>query len=301
MRILVTYFFLLITIVLCAQDYPQFSQHVNLQGLLNPAYNGSRESYSALMVSRNQWGGAVKTHAINAHAPLPIDGLGAGLVVMQDNIGLNSTLRATAAVSYRLPITDDITLAAGLQGGLVRVQVGTPSLVSPGDVAIGNFGVTTNRPSAGLGFYVYSSTFFGGLSLPEVLPDGLDSDGKFYNDIPLFLYGGALFDVAEDIRLKPTAFLQATYSSPFMLELGVAALYKEFGSFGISTRAYPFSALVFALEVQAVDNLFIGYSYDLPIGDVPEGMNKGTHEISLRFDITAKHMFTKPGGSMRIF
>lgn len=301
MRRLLTYFLLFIGIGLWAQDYPQFSQHVNLQGLINPAYNGSRESYSALLVTRNQWGGAVTTHALNAHAPLPINGLGAGLVVMQDNIGLNSMLRTTAAISYRVNIADEIMFAAGLQGGLVREQIGDPSLVDPADVAIGNFGVTTNRPSAGVGFYVYSPMFFVGLSLPEVLPDGIDLNGSFYNNVPLFLYGGALLDLTPDVKMKPTAFLQATYSAPFMMELGLATYYKDYGSFGISTRAYPFSSLVFALEIQAVENLFVGYSYDLPIGDSPEGMKKGTHEISLRFDISAIKMLTKPAGSMRFF
>lgn len=304
MRRLLACFLLLISIGLSAADFPQFSQHTNLQGLINPAYNGSRESYSALLVTRNQWGDAVSTHAMNAHAPLPIGGLGAGLVVMQDNIGLNSSLRAIAAMSYRLSISDKIMLAAGLQGGLVREQVGNPTTPNgnpSGDIAVGNFGKTTNRPSAGLGFYMYSSRFFAGLSLPEVLPNGLDDDGVLYNDLPLFLYGGILLPVSSDVQLKPTAFVQATYAAPVVMEVGLAALYKELFSFGVATRAYPFTSLVFALEIQAVDNLYIGYTYDLPIADAPDAMKKGTHEVSLRFDITAKNMFTKPSGSMRFF
>ncbi|MDA3853503.1 MAG: PorP/SprF family type IX secretion system membrane protein [Bacteroidales bacterium] len=301
MRRIFTCFLLLIGIGLSAQDYPQFSQHVNLQGIINPAYNGSRESYSAVMVTRNQWGGALKTHAINAHAPLPIDGLGAGLVVIQDNLGEFSNLRATAAVSYHVQLSNEIILAAGLQGGLLREQVSTPSFDEPNDPLAGEFGITTNRPSAGLGFYIYSSTFFGGLSLPEVLPDGLDADETLYNDIPLLLYGGMLLDVTKELKLKPTAFIEATYASPMMMEFGVSAFYKEFGSVGISTRTYPFSALVFALEIQVVDNFFIAYSYDLALGGASGAMKKGTHEISLRFDITSRNLLTKPGGSMRYF
>ena len=297
-----TCFLLLIVIGLSAQDYPQFSQHVNLQGIINPAYNGSRESYSAVMVTRNQWAGAVKTHALNAHAPLPIDGLGAGLVVIQDNIGEFSNLSATAAVSYHFQLSSGIMLAAGLQGGLVREQISNPLFVDFSDPLGGEFGVTTNRPSAGFGFYISSSNFFGGLSLPEVLPDGLDSDSTLYNDIPLLLYGGVLLDITDEVKLKPTVFIQAaTNSSPIMMEFGVSAFYKDFGSVGVSTRTYPFSSLVFALEIQAVDNFFIGYSYDLALGGASGGMKKGTHEISLRFDITARNLLTKPGGSMRYF
>ena len=301
MRVLVTYFLLFVGIGLWAQDLPQFSQQINLQGLINPAYNGSRESYSALLVSRNQWAGAVKTHAMNVHAPLPLKGFGAGLVMMQDNVGDNSNIRATAALSYRLKLTDDIMLAAGLQGGIIRQQNGEHSYDNPAEPLGGDDGMTTNNLTAGLGFYLYSSVFFGGLSLPEVLPFGLESEDHIYANVPLLLYGGALFEITKDVQLKPTVFIQAIYSAPVMMEFGATAFYKEYGSFGVATRAYPFSSLIFALEVQAIDDFYIGYSYDLPIGDKPEGMKSGTHEISLRFDITAKNLWTKPGSSMRFF
>lgn len=289
-----------IGIALSAQDNPQFSQQVNLQGLINPAYNGSRESYSALLVSRNQWAGAVKTHALNVHAPLPVDGLGGGLVVLQDNIGLSSRLSALAAVSYHLEIADDLMLSAGLQGGIARDQVGDASFVDSDDPVAPYFDDTYTRLSAGLGFYLYSPTYFAGLSLPEVLPDGIDGDSKVYNDIRLLLYGGVLLDVADDVVIKPTAFLQMTKASLFMMEFGAHAFYKDYGSFGISTRTYPFSSLVFATEVKVIDNLFIGYSYDLTLG-ASQGMSKGAHEISIRYDISAKNLLTKPAGSMRYF
>jgi len=300
MRRLYTLLFILVGIGVGAQDYPQFSQHVNLQGLINPAYNGSRESYSALMVTRNQWEGAVTTHALNAHAPLPLKGLGAGLVIIQDNIGLYSNLQAAAAVSYRLHLTKDIMLAAGLQGGLVRSQVGTPSVLNPADVVLDDFSQTVNRPSAGFGFFIYSESFFGGLSFPEVLPEGLDFEGSYFDEIPLYLYGGALLELNRDLRLKPTAFFKASASEPLMLEVGAHAIYKELGSFGVATRTYPFSALVFALEIKVIDHLYLGYSYDFYFG-AEQGMKKGTHEISLRFDISLKDALLKPVGSMRFF
>ena len=301
MRRICTYFLLVVGLSLVAQDYPQFSQHVNLQGIINPAYNGSRESYSAVMVTRNQWGGAIKTHAINVHAPLPINGLGAGLVVIQDNVGLSSDLQATAALSYRINLSKNVILATGLQGGLVREQLDDANTINSNDLALGEFGVTTNRPSAGFGFFVYSPTFFGGLSLPDVLPEGVDSNDKIYSDVPIILYGGVLLDMTEELKIKPTAFMQATYASPLLLEFGLTTFYKDKGSFGIATRTYPFSSLVFALEIKAMDNFFIGYSYDLALGSNSSSMKKGTHEISLRFDITSKDLLTKPGGSMRFF
>lgn len=285
------------------QDYPQFSQHVGLQGIINPAYNGSRESYSALLVSRSSWANAINTHAFNAHAPLPVENFGAGLLVMQDNAGLYSNLHISAALSYTVDVSYDLKLAMGLQGGLVREQVDN-AFNNSGDandvVLNDDFGKNNNRLSAGLGFYLYSSRYFIGLAMPDVLPEGTDVSGSFYNTIPLMLYGGYVFDVDDDIKIKPTVFTKMTSETPLVFELGVNAFYKELLNIGVATRTYPFSALVFSAEVQVVDDVFVCYSYDLSLNGA-SGVKSGAHEISLRFDVPAKRIFTRPARSMRYF
>ncbi len=286
-----------------AQDYPQFSQHVGLQGMINPAYNGSRETYSALLVSRTSWANAINTHGFNAHAPLPVKNLGGGLVVMQDNSGLYSNLYLSAALSYAVNLSSDLKLAMGLQGGLVRQQVDNAfnNAGAGADVILdNNFGQTNNRLTAGLGFYLYSSRYFVGLAMPDVLPEGTDVGDSFYNSIPLMLYGGYVFDVVDDIKIKPTVFTKMSTSTPLVFEFGVNAFYKEFLNVGVATRTYPFSTLVFSVEVQVIEDLFVGYSYDLSLAGT-SGVKSGAHEITLRFDVPAKRIFTRPASSMRYF
>lgn len=286
-----------------SQDYPQFSQHVGLQGIINPAYNGSREAYSALLVSRTYWANAINTHGFNAHAPLPIRGLGAGVVVMQDNSGLYSNLYVSGALSYAIHLSYDVKLALGLQGGVVREQVDNAYNNSGGgadQTMNDNFGQTNNRPSAGLGFYLYSPRYFVGLSMPEVLVNGTDFTGTFYDDIPLLLYGGYVFEVSQDVRLKPTLFSKFSTSSPLMVEAGISAYYLDLFKLGVATRTYPFSTLVFNAEIQIIEDLFVGYSYDYSLS-ATSGIKSGAHEISLRFDMSAKRLFTRPSGSMRYF
>ena len=285
------------------QDYPQFSQYVGLQGIINPAYNGSREAYSALLVSRTYWANAINTHGFNAHAPLPIQGMGAGLVVMQDNAGLYSDLHVTAALSYSLQLSYDVKLAVGLQGGVVREQVDNAFNNSGDgvDVTLDNsFGQTNNRASAGLGFYLSSPRYFVGLAMPEVLANDVAERDAFYEDIPLLLYGGYVFEVHPDIMLKPTFFSKISSASPVMIEAGINAYYLNMFKIGVSTRTYPFASLVFNAEVQVLEDLFVGYAYDYSLSST-NGVKSGAHEISLRFDISAKRLFTRPSGTMRYF
>lgn len=304
MRGLIITLFLLLGGTLLSQDYPLFSQHVNLQGLINPAYNGMRESYSALVVSRNQWGGSVKTHALNAHAPLPVKGLGLGVVIMQDNYGLSSNLKSSGAFSYRLHITKDIVFSSGIQLGLVREQLDNASNTSGMNDQVLNsaYGEVSNRISAGFGFYVSAPSFFAGLSMPEIIPSSTGPlvGDEFKKEVPLLLYGGGIFSVNDDLVLKPSIYAQATLTSSTFLEFGLFAYYKQYGSVGITARTNPFSSLVFSTEIKLVEYFYLGYSYDQFLSS-DGGMKKGTHEISLKYDLPVSRVLTKPAGSIRFF
>lgn len=303
MRRLITGLFLMLACTIWAQDYPLFSQHVNLQGLINPAYNGMRESYSALVVTRNQWGGAVKTHALNAHAPLPVKGLGVGVVLMQDNYGLYSNLKSAGAVSYRLNLSNDIIISSGLQFGTVREQTDVGfNTGNPNDqTMIDAYGEVTNRLSAGFGLYLSAPSFFAGISMPEVLPNGIGSDADdTMKKMPLLLYGGGIFSINEDVKLKPSVYAQTAFSNSTFLEFGLFTYYKHYGSVGVTARTNPFSSLVFSAEVRALEYFYVGYSYDMFLDSVG-GMKKGTHELSLKYDLPVSRVLTKPAGSIRYF
>jgi type IX secretion system PorP/SprF family membrane protein len=312
MRKLILYIFILFASELLAQDNPQFSQYINLQGIINPAYNGSRETYSILGVQRRQWVG-MQTTAVNAHAPLPLGNMGAGLVFVQDQLGLFKNTTITGALSYSIPISDNIKLSTGLQAGIVSYGVDpalTPDGISSVDPALDNFREPYTRLSVGLGFFMHSEKFFVGLSLPEVMPYRSKlGDSEIYENVPAYLYGGGVFSVGESVKLKPTALVQATYGMPLMGEVGLYAFYKDFGSLGVLTRAstYPLSSVILAAEVQALPGLFVGYSYDLTLagraddnGNITQ-IGKGAHEISLRFDIGAEKILKKRMNSLRYF
>jgi type IX secretion system PorP/SprF family membrane protein len=73
-----------------SQNYKQFNQYIANQGILNPAYNGTRESLSGLIVARNQWigiDGAPVTQALNVHSPISNTRLGLGASLINENIG----------------------------------------------------------------------------------------------------------------------------------------------------------------------------------------------------------------------
>lgn len=295
MKYICILFLLLLNVSVFAQDHVQYSQHINLQGLINPAYNGSRESYSILGVNRIQWGGVANTYALNAHAPLPINGMGAGLVFTQDEFGLYGNLNVSGALSYRIELTTDLTLAAGIQGGLFRQQVSDPNPENSGDNSLRDFASTTNSFTTGFGFFLYSQKYFVGFSMPEILPGIVSLD-----ESPIMLYGGYLIEAISDVTFKPTLFIEATPSSPLLIQLGLYVYAMDIFSFGVATRTYPFSSLILSTEIEAVKHFYFGYSYDVYFGS--EGnMGQGSHEISLRYDVFTRDLLSKRSKSIRYF
>src|SRR5574344_547890 len=82
----------LLSVLSFGQNQKQYNQFIQCQGLLNPAYSGTREDLSGLVLYRKQWvnfDGAPETEAINVHSPIKFTHLGFGLSATNENIGLN--------------------------------------------------------------------------------------------------------------------------------------------------------------------------------------------------------------------
>ena len=104
-----------------AQDQAQYNHYISNQGVLNPAYNGTRDVISGLIISRNQWLGmsdAPMNQAINVHGPIEDTNLGVGVVLENDRLGFSNNFNFMAAGSYKLQMGRRNFLALGLQLGV---------------------------------------------------------------------------------------------------------------------------------------------------------------------------------------
>src|SRR5262245_55918281 len=105
------YVFLALT-ALCldnlAQQDPQYSLYQFNQMILNPAYAGSRDGFSAVASNRQQWVGlndAPRTTAVSLHTPILKKNLGVGLTVTNDLMGPRDVTSFYGNVAYMLKVS----------------------------------------------------------------------------------------------------------------------------------------------------------------------------------------------------
>lgn len=294
-----------------AQDQPVFNNYISTQGVLNPAYNGTRDIISGLMVFRTQWTGfegAPLTGALNVHSPLSQfkkikQPIGIGLVVIEDNIGFTNNLEVYAAGSYQLKLDRKHTLSLGLQLGFKNmVYDGSNAyLVDYGDPVftgkVSKFGF-----NFGFGGYLLTKEYFAGLSIPRFFTNKYNSDKEeikntvSFNDLHIYVYGGYIFDI-NDIKLKPTGLLRIVPGAPLELDISCSTLLIEKLWLGLSYRTV--SDIVFFAEYQIDKKWSVRYSFDYTINSISKYAKFGSHELGVQFDLSLKK---RPGmRSIRYF
>lgn len=271
-----------------AQQDPIYSQYINNPMTINPAYAGLNNRLNASVSYRNQWtgfDGNPTTFNFNSHLSLLDNKIGAGLLVMQDQIGNTKNTEVEAAFSYKLPIDDNNTLSFGMQAGFItfRNNVGELNLEDPTDEA---FLQTENvtRPNVGVGAILKSEKYFIGLSIPRLLNTVLDQGGQTFElyDRHFYLFGAYVFYINENIRLKPSALLRGVSGAPMSVDLNFTATLNEKYGAGIFTR--NFNTYGLQLQARITEKLKLAYTFEIPTGN-SVGSSFITHEIFLGFEL----------------
>jgi type IX secretion system PorP/SprF family membrane protein len=261
----------LLSLVVNAQQDPQYTQYMYNTINVNPAYAGSREVLSIFGMYRTQWvglEGAPDTGVFSVHTPIG-NQVGVGLTFMNDRIGISDENTISIDFSYTIPMSyeGNLNLALGLKGTahLLNVDFTKLNAWDPNDPYLNNI---SNRfsPNVGAGAYLYSDKFYVGLSVPNII------ETKHYNDndreslaserMHGYLISGYVFDLSADNTL----------------------FYEKF-TIGVAWRWQ--AALSGMVGFQFTDGWFIGYSYDAETTKLAN-YNSGSHEIFLRYEFITK-------------
>ncbi|MCI5776264.1 MAG: type IX secretion system membrane protein PorP/SprF [Bacteroidales bacterium] len=292
-----------------AQDQAVFNNYIANQGVLNPAYNGSRDVISAIGIFRSQWTGfegAPFTGALNVHGQVDkMKDLGIGVVIMNDHSGFTNNLELFAAGSYKLRIDKRNEVRLGLQAGFknviynankaVTVDYGDPVF----DGRISKFGFNFGF---GALFMATKGQYFAGLSIPRFFSNDYDSDKqeiknvvKFKN-LHTYIYGGYVFDV-DDYKIKPTALVRLVPGAPMEVDISCSMLFADKLWLGLSYRTV--TDIVFFADYQINQSWGVSYSFDFPLNDIKKYTVAGSHEIGIHYDFQLKR---RPGmRSIRYF
>ena len=284
--------FVLSCLYAIGQNYKQYNHYIANQGLLNPAYNGTRESLSGLLVSRNQWigiEGAPVTQAFNLHSPLSSSNLGLGLCITNENIGATHMIDLYGAISYKVYLTDDFILSLGVQGGINSFSLDQSEIISMDSTDPVLIGSSNSTMNAGFGSYVYSDKMFVGLSIPEFFTNEYDTKiGEYlktfdYKNIHYYLYGGCVFEF-DTYAIKPTILSRFVYGAPIEIDMTANFLLLNRVWLGLSYKTS--NELAFLLDFLIDKRFSIRYSYDYPFSSLNQVKNYGSHEVGIQFDFS---------------
>lgn len=271
-----------------AQQDPIYAQYINNPMTINPAYAGLNNRLNASISYRNQWGGFEgnpTTFNFNSHVSLIDNKVGAGLLVLQDQIGNTKNTEVQAAFSYKLPIDDNNTLSFGMQTGIInfRNNVSDLNIADPDDPAfMQNENVT--KPNVGAGAILKSEKYLLGLSIPRLLNTVLDQGGQEFQlyDRHFYLFGAYVFYLNENIRFKPSALLRGVSGSPASVDLNFNVSLNEKYAAGIFTR--NFNTYGLQLQARLGEKLKFGYIFEIPTNN-SVGTAFSSHELFLGLDM----------------
>ena len=278
---------------LSAQQDAQYTQYMYNTLSINPAYAGSRDGLSALLLYRTQWvglDGAPDTGTFNIHSPFGDEqNVGLGLSVVNDRIGPTQETYFDVSFSYSINTSDDGRLSFGLNGGgsLLDIKYSELSTYNNGDVLLQSDIDNKFSPQIGAGIYYRNSDkWYLGLSVPNIL------ETKYFDDASLsqasermhfYLMGGYVFDINQDLKLKPAFLVKQVSGSPLQADLTANALYKDKFTVGL---AYRWDAAVSGLlGYQVSESLMLGFGYDREVTDLGQTkFDSGSFEVFLRFE-----------------
>lgn len=283
----ILFMLLLVCGTLSAQQEIQFTQYMYNTVLVNPAYAGSRNALNISGTYRSQWvglEGAPRTLSFAAHGPVR-NRLALGVAVLRDEIGPAIESSYVMDMSYTLDLRR-VRLAFGIKAGLSNLDVDFNRLntYDPTDIALAQ-NIHQISPQFGVGAYLYSQRWYVGISSPNVLEtDHYDQIAVSTASERLHLYAitGYVFEVGDNIKVKPAALLKMVSGSPLSLDISANVMLNEKLILGTS---YRWDASISALAgFQLSDELMLGYAYDFDTTEI-SAYNSGSHEIFLRFMI----------------
>lgn len=281
-----------------AQQDSQFTQYMYNTININPAYAGTRETFSAFVLHRNQWvglDGAPVTNTASINTNVGESRLGFGLSFVNDNIGPTQENGISADIAYIIPLNGDYKLSFGIKGtaNLYSLDVNKLNVYQANDPEFQSLNGKLS-PNIGTGVYYYSDKFYTGLSIPNFVKT------KYYNDneisinkksIHYYFIAGYVFDLSESLKFKPAVLSKITDGAPLQVDVNANFMINDKFVLGGS---YRLGSAVSALAgFQISNSWFLGYGYDLETTKLSK-YNSGSHEIFLRYEFFKNNRISTP-------
>lgn len=279
------------SLAIIAQQEAMFTHYAFNTLAINPAYAGTRDALTVTALNRSQWvgfDGAPVIQTLTLHSPIFNEQLGLGVSLLNDNIGPTNNTKFNMDLSYKIKVSEKAKLSFGLKGGvnlmqaklngLNTEQTSDPSLLSVSNGLLPNFG---------FGVYYYTTKWYAGISTPNLIESELNTTSSTTANTAsfkrhYFLIAGAVFNLNESLKLKPTTFVKVTSGAPSELDLTAMFILKDKIELGAMFRTGDAVGVLLGYNIS--NQFRLGYSFDWSYGVKTFKYNGGSHEVMLRYD-----------------
>ncbi len=258
--------------------------------MTNPAITGTNKLIDARLNYRMQWVGydnAPRTQTFALSSRFFKGKMGAGLYILEDNIGQSkqSNIGATYAYHLRFP---DCELSVGIAGNYTKYtmygeKITLHNTQDPAiDQAITN---STSILDGSFGFMLYNDRFhlgFGALHVAQQKAEFYKTDTtkkgiiKYFTNVHFSL--GYNFSQNSDWIWENKLYTNYVEGAPILLDYTLRIHYKEKVFGGISIRLHDACAIHVGMSF--MDHFQVSYSYDLLLNSF-RNYSSGSHEIML--------------------
>ncbi len=231
-------------------------------------------------------GGPV-TQTVSGHMPVPKIRGGAGIHIINDEIGYERMLTFLASYAYKHQMANGV-LSGGLSLGFIqRTLEGdkfkASSPVTDPSIPSGNVNAIT--PDVNLGVLYTTELYFVGASLTHLNKGSLNFDvpgtSNYRNAHHYYLTGGYNWSLNPSVDIKPSVLFKYTKSLQFDVNTMVYYNQKFWG--GLSYRLND--AIVGLVGFNITDKIKMGYSYDYTLSKLNLN-SSGSHEVFVGYDMT---------------
>ena len=301
--------FLTIALAICANYFaqdPTFTQFYSNPVYLNPALSGSSGCPRVALNYRNEWPqltGNYVTYAASYDSYFKNISGGVGLVALHDQQGQGTiqTSMIGASYSYYLKVNRKFRLMFGTQAAYYQKyldwsQLTFGDMIDPrrgfiyqtGDVPRGDGRRGFFDVSAGL--VGFSKNFYFGAAFHHLnRPDESMILGQSRLPIKFTGHVGANIKLGQRGRYSSTTFLSPNIiyqNQNGFQQLNIGA-YLKYESFTIGAWYRNKDAFILTLGINT-EKYRIGYSYDLTVSPLGNGVSGGSHEVSLGINLKCK-------------
>ena len=289
---------LLFGILSYSQQDSQYTQYMYNTINVNPAYAGTRETFNAFVLHRNQWVGLEGAPVTNTASVITNVGdsrFGVGVSFVNDNIGPTQENAISADIAYIIPLNGEYNLSFGIKGtaNFYSLDANKLTIFQANDPEFQNLNGKIS-PNFGTGVYFYSDKFYVGASVPNF------NKTKYYdaNDVSIntksvnyYLLSGYVFDLSKAVKFKPSFLAKVDEGAPLQLDVNANFMFNDKFVIGGSYRLE--SAVSLLAGFQFSNSWFLGYGYDLETTKL-SNYNSGSHEIFLRYEIFKNTRISTP-------